>query len=171
MATLDAIDLGTSDPSPYTRPYTADDRAWARDLLDLTGHRYRAIRGELVETSELAGLVLVENSFPTGLLTIREHHEELELATMVSEHHDEDILARLLAAALANIGPDCRRVWSVCYNAEFRTQQVLQRGGLRLCAVRPGALDRLRRHVGPETLRDEINSVPLRDELEFELLV
>ena len=171
MVTLDARDLGHRVPGRVTRRYTSDDLRWANGLLARTTGRLRIRRGVLVDTAVLPGLVTLDGDYPTGLVTVLRHHDELELAVLAATPGDDLTLSALIDAAVSRAGENCRRVWAVCSNAEFALQRILQVEGFRLCAARAGAIEAAVARMPQGQLVSEIDGVPVRDELEFDLLL
>jgi hypothetical protein len=74
--------------------------------------------------------------------------------------------ARSVAAAHA-----CRRIWVLTTNDNVDALRFYQRRGFRLGALRPGAVDEARRTRKPEIPEIGDHGIPLRDEIELELLL
>jgi ribosomal protein S18 acetylase RimI-like enzyme len=64
---------------------------------------------------------------------------------------------------------NCERLWLVTTNDNTRALRLYQRWGLRLTALRPGAVDESRRRLKPEISQTGSDGIPIRDELELEL--
>jgi Acetyltransferase (GNAT) family len=64
----------------------------------------------------------------------------------------------------------CRRVWLITTNDNLRALRFYQRRGFRLVAVHPDALARSR-ELKPSIPEIGLDGIPLRDELELELLL
>ncbi len=171
MVTLDAPEIRPAGDGPSTRRDTPEDLAWADDLLQRSCGRLRIRRGALVDAAVLPGIVSVSGGVRNGLVTVMGHSEELEIVAIAGEVGDPDLPRRLLKAAIDGARADCRRIWTVCHNAEFSTQRMLQEHGFRLCAARPGAWAVTRGRLATGRLPEQIDGVPVRDELEYDLVL
>jgi len=123
----------------------------------------------VVDVALLAGLVADRRGHPAALVTFtRPNAETLEIAAIASAPFDDDLVRALIAAAIMQRQPTCRRVYAICSNAEFDTQRLLQREGFRLGSVRPASME-IAARTNPEVIRD-LGGLPVRDEIEFERL-
>ena len=170
MATIDTprIDFGALQPS--IRPYSSEDFTWAVGLLESTGGRYRVRRGAVVDVAILPGLIAERDGRMIALLTLARHREELELSVIASTSFDDELMNLLIDSAKTYAPAVCRRVYSVCSNADLDVQRCLQQYGFRLCAARPGAIEALRRRSS-SPLVATVGGVPVRDEIEFDQLL
>jgi ribosomal protein S18 acetylase RimI-like enzyme len=75
------------------------------------------------------------------------------------------------AAAVALRHAGVRRAWLVTTNDNLAALALYQKAGWRLAALRPGALDEARRTLKPEIPELGQYGIPLRDELELELVL
>ena len=71
------------------------------------------------------------------------------------------------ADALRELGVD--RVWLVTTNENLAALALYQKAGYRLSALRPGAIDDIRRTIKPVIPEVASNGIPIRDELELTL--
>ena len=170
MVSIDTRPPDLDSSNPEIRPYATGDFSWAVDLLGATGGRHRVRRGSVVDVAVLPGLVAVRRGEPVALLTLRRHRDELEVSVLSAAPFDDEVVALLLSAAQTYATESCRRIWSICSNAEFEVQRVLQQNGFRLCATRPGAIDAVSRR-SPVALSTSLGGIPVRDEVEFDLLI
>ena len=65
----------------------------------------------------------------------------------------------------------CARLWLVTTNDNVEALRFYQRRGFRLTALRPGAVDSSRESLKPEIPSSGFFGIPLRDELELELVI
>lgn len=170
MVSIDTRPPEVDAANPDIRPYATEDFGWAVALLEATGGRFRLRRGHVVDVAVLPGLVALRHGQPAGLVTLTRHLDELEVSVLAAAPFDDAIAARLLAAARTHVTGSCRRIWSVCSNAEFEVQRALQQNGFRLCTVRPGAVDAVARRT-TAALVTSLGGLPVRDEVEFDLLL
>lgn len=170
MVTIDTRPSDVESAEPEIRPYSTEDFAWAVELLEATGGRHRVRRGRVVDLAVLPGLVATRFDQPASLLTLTRHLDELEVSVLAAAPFDDALAAMLLSAARSYASGSCKRIWSICSNAEFDVQRLFQQNGFRLCATRPGAVEAVRRRVAAPLLSD-LGGVPVRDEVEFDLLI
>jgi ribosomal protein S18 acetylase RimI-like enzyme len=149
----------------------AGDREWAEAYLDATfGGALQARRGQLVDVLALDGFVAETDGEPTGLLTYRRDGDECELAFMAAFQRGRGIGSGLIDALVAATA-GCTRIWVVTTNDNLEALRFYQRRGFRLCALRPGAVDHARRTLKPQIGELGEHGIPLRDELELELVM
>ena len=170
MVTIDAprVDFEASQPS--VRPYSSDDFRWALEVLEATGGRYRVRRGRAVDVAVLPGLVAERNGQPVALLTLARQREELELVVVAAHPFEDDIVRVLIDAAKTYAGPMCRRIYTICSNAELDAQRSLQTYGFRLSSCRPGNVEAVARRSSMPLLA-RLDGLDIRDELEFDQLL
>lgn len=170
MVTIDTPRMEFDAIQPSIRPYSSEDFAWAVELLENTGGRFRVRRGTVVDVAVLPGLIAERNGQMVALLTLARHREELELSVIASAPFDEELVGLLIDAAKTYAPPMCRRVYAICSNADFDVQHALQRHGFRLCTARPGAIEAVaRRSQSP--LTTTFGGISVRDEIEFDQLL
>lgn len=170
MVTLDPTRVGFDGHEPSVRPYSSDDFRWALRALDMTGGRYRVRRGRVVDVATLSGLIAQRGDENVGLVTLARHRESVELAVVSAAPYDDDVVTMLIDAARTYAGPACRRIFSICSNAELEMQRALQRYGFRLAACRPGSIEVVRKR-SEHPIAEGLGDLPLRDELEFDWLL
>jgi ribosomal protein S18 acetylase RimI-like enzyme len=105
-----------------------------------------------------------------GLLCYRDDGDgwwELAVISAVAGH--TGVGSALVSAFLERIGPG-GRVWLVTTNDNVDALRFYQRRGFRIRAVRPGAVDEARRTLKPEIPELGRYGIPLRDEVELELV-
>jgi len=165
MVSLDRPSVGLGPQPPAIRPYSSADFAWALELLAAAGGRHRVRRGKVVDVALLAGIVAERHGQPSALLTYsRPSQETLEISVVASTPFDEELVRTLIGACIMQRSVQCRRVYSICSNADFHVQRALQLSGFRLASVRPGAIE-----VAARNSRDVVRVVgglPVRDEIE-----
>jgi ribosomal protein S18 acetylase RimI-like enzyme len=154
-----------------TRGYVAAlDVAWATALLGRTlGGRVQARRGELVDVLDLPGIVAVDGSVPIGILTYQLAGGECELAAIAADRRHAGVGTALLQALRAR-AVGCRRIWLITTNDNLDALRFYQRRGFRLAALYPEAVLRARLELKPAMPATGAYGIPLRDELELELL-
>jgi GNAT superfamily N-acetyltransferase len=154
------------------RPVSHADRPWVTETVAGNFGSARIVsRGVRHDCSELHGLLAVENATPCGVLLYALGDAECEVVVLISVRQRSGIAAGLLGA-VQDVARDagCRRLWLVTTNDNQPAIDFYRGRGWSLKAVHENAVTEARR-VKPEIPRLGHNGVPIRDELEFELLL
>ena len=152
------------------RPVEPHDRDWVESFLTDRNSGRVAAHGELFYPPELPGLIAERDGEPLGLATYRIEGDECELVTLHSRIEGAgagSALMEAVAAAAREAG--CRRLYLITTNDNMHALRFYQRRGLRLIALRAGAVDEARRTLKPEIGEVGDDRIPIRDELELEL--
>ena len=98
--------------------------------------------------------------------------DECEVLTLHAVRQGQGAGSALLDAVVA-IARDagCARLWLVTTNDNVDALRFYQRRGFRLRELRPGAVDQARRDLKPEIPAIGDHGIPIRDELELELVL
>ncbi len=149
------------------RPAEPRDREW---IEGLAGAARVASCGRLWQIAELPGLVAERDGEPLGAATYRIEGGECELVTLDSDVEGAGAGSALIEA-VAEIAraAGCSRLFLITTNDNLHALRFYQRRGLRLTALRPGAVDEARRTLKPEIPAVGRDRIPIRDELELEL--
>jgi ribosomal protein S18 acetylase RimI-like enzyme len=153
--------------SVRVRPLTDADRTWIADTAaERWGSAVVVAHGEIFEPALLPGFVAGDEGRRVGLLTYRAGEQTCEVITIDAFEPRRGIGTALMGAVGA-LGH--RRIWLVTTNDNVPAQRFYERLGFRLVAVREGELERSRR-LKPEIPLVGLGGVPIRDELEYELV-
>ena len=156
----------------HVRPLDDDDREWAKRLLEESwGSANIATRGRLVDASRIPGFVAVAGSGDRlGLLTYEVHSGECEIVTMNSLQRGVGIGQRLIRKVVEYAKEaGASRVWLITTNDNTDALRFYQKAGFRIVAVRRDATS-LARRIKPEIPVIGENGIPIRDEIELELI-
>lgn len=131
----------------------------------------QARRGELVDAIGGAGLVALDGSTRIGLVGWHlepERSAEITVLVVIPGSTGRGVGRALLEAAAARLREQgLARVWLVTTNENLAALALYQKAGYRLTALRPGAIDAVRRTIKPEIPKVSANGIPIRDELEL----
>ncbi len=153
------------------RHYAEADRAWVEALLErMLGGHVQARRGELVDVLTLPGFIAQVGDQAGGFLSYDRIGRECELAAVVALQRHQGVGSALLEALRAEVA-DCSRIWLVTTNDNVDALRFYQRRGFTLRALRPTAVDDARRRLKPTIPVVGAYGIPLRDELELELIL
>ncbi len=148
------------------------DRSWAAGFLKQRWGSTRMVsRGKLHEVGQPPGFVAISDGQPTGLLTYRIDGNECEVIMLDAGIEGQGIGSALIAAAKkAAAAAYCRRLCVITTNDNVDALRFYQRRGFVLAALRPNALDQARK-LKPEIPHIGKHGIPLRDEIELEILL
>jgi ribosomal protein S18 acetylase RimI-like enzyme len=154
-------------------PITDTDREWARAFVaEHWGGDLMVSRGRRFYPGENPGFLAVAGDGErVGLLTYELLGDECEVTSLDSLRPGLGIGTRLLNAAIdAARQAGCRRLFLITTNDNLDALALYQKRGLRLCALYPNAMEETRR-LKPAIPEIGYHGIPLRDELELELLL
>ena len=154
------------------RPVRAEDRDWIRRFVaERWGAEVVVARGVLYRPHELAGIVAEGDGGPIGLLTYQISGDACEIVTLDSVRPSMGVGTALLEAVKdAARAAGCRRLWLVTTNDNLEALRFYQKRGFVLVAVHRNAAEAARR-LKPEISRLGAHGIPIRDEIELELLL
>ena len=149
------------------------DRSWSLDVQrDSWGEPLVARRGELVDPTRLPGFVGLVDGDRAGLVTYAVRGNECEIVTIRSLREGIGLGRALLDGVRdAAVAARCIRLWLVTTNNNVRALALYQRWGLDLVALRRDAVTEARKHLKPSIPERDENGIPIRHELELELLL
>ncbi len=152
------------------RPLEASDRDWAVAFLRERGSEVVAAHGVRLRPLDHPGFVAVAGEERCALLTYRIEGGACEVVSIHSDRQGIGAGTALMEAAeRAARTAGCTRLWLITTNDNLHALGFYQRRGLRLVAVRPGAVDESRRRLKPGIPVTGDAGIPIRDELELEL--
>lgn len=147
-------------------------KSWAHDLIDREwGPPGIVTRGKLHETAKLSGFVAIENKKPIGLITVQIVGDECEIVSLNSLKENQGVGSALTEAVVeAAKTRFCQRVLVITTNDNTSALRFYQMRGFHIRAVYPNALE-VSRKLKPTIPRVGIDCIPLRDEIELEMLL
>jgi len=154
------------------RPLNKGDRDWVVNLLNEHWGSTRIVsRGKVYQVDELPGFAALEDDRPVGLVTYRIDGDQCEITTLNSLVEKEGIGTALIDAVRdVATGATCKRLWLITTNDNTAALHFYQKRGFILAALYPNALEKSR-ILKPEIPLTGIDGIPLRDEIELELLL
>jgi len=150
---------------PSTRP-------WATSLLEAQWGSARIVsRGRVHDASALEGFVALHEGEPAGLATYRIEGGECELTTLNSLVEEKGIASALVEAVKDRARTSaCARLWLITTNDNLKALGFYQKRGFSLVGLHRGAIEYSRK-LKPEIPGIGIDGIPIRDELELEILL
>ena len=161
-----------TNPNINIAPLPPEFRNWATELI--TEHWCSHLvmsRHVWFDTRELPGFVAYFNDKPAGLATYCIKDNECELVTLNSVVENKGIGGALLDRVIdVSRGANCRRMFLTTANDNLNALKFYQKRGMRIVTVHKGAIDAAREAKQNIPLLGH-HGIPLRDELELELLL
>lgn len=154
------------------RPLGQADAGWKRQtLIDAWGSTIVARLGEGIDAMALDGFVALIETTRHGLLTFRIVGAALEIVTVQSDVPGRGIGRALMDAARdRGRGLGVRRLWLTTTNDNVRAIEFYQRWGMDLARLHRDGVA-ASRAVKPDIPATASNGIPIRHELEFELVL
>jgi len=164
----------TDEPAFTIRPLDETHRAWAIETARAWwGSQIVVSRGAIHDVATLRGFVALREDAdePIGLATYHVAGDACELVTLVTLVEGIGAGSALIDAVRAQAqAAGCRRLWLITTNDNTPAIRFYQKRGFRLAAVHPDAVTESRR-LKPEIPLLGVDGIPIRDELEFELML
>ncbi len=153
-------------------PFEASYQQWAEALLKRAwGSNLVVSRGRVHDALLLPGFVAVLDGRPVGLASYHPEQGQVELVTMNSLQSGAGVGSVLLQAVKeATWNAGCRRLWLITTNDNLDALRFYQLKGFVLVAVHRNALE-LSRRLKPQIPLLGQHGIPLRDEIELELIL
>jgi GNAT superfamily N-acetyltransferase len=167
-----ALVKGSSKIRFEIRKLDRDDRDWVAALIEKEWASTKIVaRGKIHFADELPGFAAVADNKPVGLITYRIDGKECEIITLNSLHERIGI-ASVLVEAVKGVALDsgCKRLWTITTNDNTDALLFYQKRGFELVAIRRNALEHSRK-LKPGIPLTGKNAIPLRDEIELEMLL
>jgi N-acetylglutamate synthase-like GNAT family acetyltransferase len=154
------------------RAVNKDDHPWVAALLKEHWASTRIVtRGRVHQADRLPGFIAEVEHRLVGLLTYHIEDDQCEIVSLNSLREGLWIGTSLLDAAKdVAQAAGCRRMWLITTNDNLAALGFYQKRGWRLVAIRRDALAESRR-LKPEIPLAGIDGIPVRDEIELELLL
>lgn len=155
-------------PEIRVRPVGDGDRptiAWL--MVELWGSTLQVVHQTVYRPAELPGLIAERAGRLVGLLTYQTDDGVLEIVTLNALERRTGVGTTLMEAVAADARQQqCHEIRLTTTNDNLDAIRFYQRRGLRLVALRPGAVDRARLEK-PEIPRVGDYGIPLRDEIDL----
>jgi ribosomal protein S18 acetylase RimI-like enzyme len=153
-------------------PLTPADREWVRQrMVEEWEAEIIIAHGQTFCPAELPGFAAVAGDEVVGLLTYRMDGDACEIMTLNSWREGTGVGSTLIEAARQAAGrAGCGRLFLVTTNNNLHALRFYQKRGFTLCAVRLNIMEQARR-LKPEIPPAGADGIPIRDEIELEMLL
>ena len=140
-------------------------------MFDQWGSNIVVSRGVIYYPQNLPGFIALHEDKRVGLVTYNIIDESCEIVTLNSTNPSSGIGTALIEAVRDNaIKSACKRLWLITTNDNLNALRFYQKRGFVLVAVHRNALE-LSRRLKPEIPMIGYHSIPLRDEIELEMIL
>jgi ribosomal protein S18 acetylase RimI-like enzyme len=148
---------------------TQNDLPRLRDFwTEQWGDDFIVVHNEIIRYDEVDGFIYDDWA---GVITFKIRGEECEITSLDSLKEGKGIGTTLINKVLEEAKEKkCRRVFLITTNDNLRARGFYQRRGFELVAIHRGALNESRKIKPTIPLIGE-NNIPLRDEIELEILI
>lgn len=148
------------------------DLGWVRYLLTTHWRSTKIVsRGRVHDADALPGFAAVQEEKPVGLVTYHVDSNACEVVSLNSLIEGIGIDSALIAAVRdAAVAAGCKRLWLITTNDNTHALRFYQKRGFALVAVHRNALTESRK-LKPEISAVGMDNIPLRDEIELEMLL
>lgn len=147
----------------------SDEDGVAALVEKLWGSRKVVTRGCIYDAATLPGFLALEKGEVVGLLTFRVAEGECEVVTLDALISGRGIGSLLLKEAEKEArARGCRRLWLITTNNNVDAIAFYQKRGFRMVAIHQDAVTEARK-LKPQIPLIGENSIPIRDEVEFEI--
>lgn len=163
----------TEKDTPFDiRPVRGEDRERLLPFLTSFWRSDRMVaRGRLFYPARQKGFIAWNNEEIIGLVTFEAIGDELEVTLLDSRDRNRGLGAALLSHAVQHARElGCRRVWLIATNDNIRAIRFYQKRGFDLLRIHRDAVAASRK-LKPEIPLTGQEGIPIRHELEFELLL
>jgi N-acetylglutamate synthase-like GNAT family acetyltransferase len=154
------------------RPITESDRPWIQDLLqNHWGSTQVVSRGRLYQADALPGFLAGQWGQRVGLITYHLENGQCEIVSLDSLVAKQGIGTALIETVRrVAVEAGCSRLWLITTNDNLEALRFYQKRGFSLVQVHRNAIEQSRQ-LKPDIPLIADNGIPIRDELELELLL
>jgi N-acetylglutamate synthase-like GNAT family acetyltransferase len=154
------------------RPLNENDRDWLKQfMIDAWGSEKVVSRGVIHEAWLLPGFLASINGMLAGIATYNIQGEQCEIVTLDSIIENSGA-ARANIQAIIDIArkKGCRRLWLITTNDNVHAIRYYQKRGFTIAAIHRNAIENSRK-LKPQIPHLGMDGIPIRDEIEFEMML
>ena len=154
------------------RRLTPDDLPRLREFwVEHWGGDFMVTRGQIHRPEQLEGFVLEDGAEWIGLLSFIIENDELEVISLDSLREGQGIGSQLISQTVEEArARNCQRIFLITTNDNLNALGFYQKRGFELVRINRHALEETRKlKPGIPLIGD--NHIPLRDEIELEMIL
>jgi GNAT superfamily N-acetyltransferase len=156
----------------YIRATSEKDQDWVERFLEKEWHSKELVsRGTIYHAGKLPGFIAEQNGKPIGLATYHIEKAECEIITLNSLREGLGVGSALIDA-VKTVARDlnCHRLWLITTNDNLSAIEFYKKRGYALAAIHKNAIEASRK-LKPQIPLIGKNGIPIKDEIEFEILL
>jgi ribosomal protein S18 acetylase RimI-like enzyme len=135
------------------------------------GDEFIVVRGVVYRPEKLDGFIAYNGPDCVGEITFTFSDGECEIVTLDSECEGQGLGTRLINEVVEEARrQNCRRVFLITTNDNLNALGFYQKRGFELVKIHRGAVNESRR-IKPSISLIGMNNIPLRDEIELEIML
>lgn len=129
------------------------------------------VRGRVYRPEQLEGFVIEDGDEWVGLITFASEGDECEVTSLDSLREGRGLGSMLIDKAIEEARlRGCRRLFLITTNDNLHALGFYQKRGFEIVAIYRGAVNESRKRK-PSIPQVGMNGIPLRDEIELEILL
>jgi N-acetylglutamate synthase-like GNAT family acetyltransferase len=154
------------------REKTNEDMKWIIPYMkENWGSEKIVTRKTVDDTNDIPGFIAIQNEKPAGIALYSIKNDECEMILLESFVEKTGIGSTLIESVKKiAVTQDCKRLWLITINDNMHAVRFYQLRGFSLVALYRNAIEESRK-LKPELPMKGIDGIPLRDEIEMELLL
>ena len=154
------------------RLLTPADRDWVRrKIIETWGAETVVVHQTVYHPAELPGFIAEAEGEIAGLLTYQLEGEACEIVTLDAWRTGLGVGTALIETVKQAAGREkCRRLWLVTTNDNLPALRFYQKRGFVIATVHLNAIEKDRR-LKPEIPLTGMDGIPIRDEIELEMML
>jgi len=159
-------------PDIIIQPLNIADREWVSEfMLEHWGSNKAISRGVVYYPQDLPGFVALYEREKVGTVTYNNTGTSCEIVTINCIHPFSGVGTALIEAVRdIALKSGCQRLWLITTNDNMNALRFYQKRGFELVAIHRNALD-ISRKLKPEIPLTGNDGIPLRDEIELEMIL
>ena len=156
----------------HYRKISKDDRGWIAEFIrSRWGSEMVVVHGAVYHPAGLEGFVAGNEKENVGLVTYKIENDSCEIVTLDAIIENKCIGSNLVTLVLKEAkSTGCKKVWLITTNDNIKAIYFYQKLGFQLVKIYPDAVENSRK-IKPGIPQTAENGLPIRDELEFEIII
>lgn len=154
------------------RELTKTDREGVVPFITSFWHSDRMVaKGRLFYPAQHDGFLALRGDEIIGLVTYERQGSDLEISLLDSRDREKGVGTSLVEHVVKKARQlQCKRIWAITTNDNIRAFRFYQKRGFDLAAFHQNAME-ANRKIKPEIPMTGQEGIPIRHELEFEILL
>lgn len=153
-------------------PINKADKSWIISLLEKHWGSTKIVsRGKIFYAEELPGFIATNDHFMAGLITYSLNESECEIITLNSVMEGMGV-GSLLVDKVKNeaFTKNCKRLFIITTNDNQKAIEFHQNRGFKIKDIHKNAVE-VSRKLKPEIPLIGLNGIPIKDEIELEMIL